>query len=289
MVPLWSMPLGCEGGLQFNHNELTVINRLTSRENRRTTFAIADGRVLNQSDNLVEPESLPADTKAEISGDSLKPLRASLVESITPDGFYPVIVTDRFIFAKRSWFSFALPKFALHSQLLIVDRSSGSVVWHVDGEEIAIQASPAHIVVCSNERKRANAKIVAFLPVASRPQEIIDFYSAVDFGDVKKVAELFAAWKRTPLYDLNGHDPLTLAAMGGQTEVVKLLLTLNMSPNTESADGYSPLLAAFNWDHPEIAVLLLDAGADPNNNAREWDFPLSMAAQSGSGLQSNSC
>jgi cytohesin len=85
-----------------------------------------------------------------------------------------------------------------------------------------------------------------------------------------------------PLYDLDGFDPLTLAAKEGKIEVVKQLLALKLSPNSKTADGYSPLLQALNYDNSEIASLLLDAGADPNYNARYWDYPLTRAAESGS-------
>jgi ankyrin repeat protein len=118
------------------------------------------------------------------------------------------------------------------------------------------------------------------LPSQSRPQQIIDFYAAIHGGDAARVANLFSVWKQSPLYDLDGSDPLTLAAKEGKVEVVKQLLALNVSPNIEAADGYSPLLAALNLDHLEIAAALLKAGADPNNFAYYWDFPLTEAVES---------
>jgi ankyrin repeat protein len=193
-----------------------------------------------------------------------------------PAGFEPVVVTDRFIFAKRTWLGFAFPSFIHHGQVVVVNRSSRRIVWGLDGVDITVQASPTHVVVCDCKR------IAAFLPQASRPQEITDFYSAVRRGDLKGVAGLFQEWKRTPLYDLDGRDPLTLAAREGQVEVVRQLLALKLSPNTESADGYSPLLMALHWEHPEIVSILLGAGADPNYNAHYWEYPLTEAAQAGS-------
>lgn len=53
-----------------------------------------------------------------------------------------------------------------------------------------------------------------------------------------------------PLYDLDGYDPLTLAAKDGKTDVVKKLIAMKISPNSGTADGYSPLLAAIG--HPEM-------------------------------------
>jgi hypothetical protein len=204
----------------------------------------------------------------------LKPLRTSSVKSITPAGYDPVVVTDRFIFAKRTWWGLAYRRIIHHGQVVVVDRSSRSIVWELSGSDLTVQASPANIVVCGY------GQIAAFLPQSSRPQDITNFYSAVRHGDVQRVAELFPEWKRTPLYDLDGFDPLTSAAKEGQLEVVRQLLKLKLSPNTESADGYSPLLMAL-WGHPEIVSLLLDAGADPNYNAQYYEYPLTRAAASG--------
>jgi hypothetical protein len=275
LIPLWSMPFGCEGGLEVNYGRLTVIKRELPKEYDRWILDLSDGRVLDRPEKPVDPERLPADTHVEISGQSLNPLRPSLVRPVTPDGFDPVVVTDKFIFAKKTWLSFAFPKFIPHSQVIVVDRSSRGIVWHLEDEVITVQALPTHIIVCGQKR------IAAFLPLASRPQEITDFYTAIRSGDTKKVAMLFDAWKRTPLYDLDGFDPLTLAAKEGKVEVVKQLLALKLSPNSKTADGYSPLLQAL-YDHPEIVSLLLDAGADPNYHPRDWDYPLTRAAESGS-------
>src|SRR5882762_6166346 len=275
-LPLWSMPFGCEGGLRWDDNKLLVTDRHFLPDYHQWTLDMSNGRILDRSDQPIGPKRLPADTNAEISGGSLRPLRAALVRSIMPAGFEPVVVTDRFIFAKRTRLGFAFPSFIHHGQVVVVDRSTRRIVWGLDGVDVTVQASPAHIVVCDCKR------IAAFLPQASRPQEITDFYSAIRRGDLKEVAVLFQAWKRTPLYDLDGRDPLTLAAREGQVEVVRQLLALKLSPNTESADGYSPLLMALHWEHPEIVSILLGAGADPNYNAHYWEYPLTEAAHAGS-------
>lgn len=269
-IPLWSMPLGCDGGIQLNDATVSVVGG----DRYRTTLDMSTGRVLDRSDQPVDRLHLPADTQVKISGNSLRPLRASLVRSIAPAGFKPVVATDKYVFAKRTWWGLERQYLDHSGQMDVVDRSTRSVVWQLNGTNIVIQASPTHIVVCNYNR------IAVFLPQASRPQEITDFYSAIRRGDVEKVARLFRARKRTPLYDYDGRDPLTLAAYEGKTAVVRRLLALNLSPNTKSADGYSPLLMALNWDNAEIVALLLGAGADPNYNA-EWEYPLTRAAESG--------
>jgi hypothetical protein len=270
------MPFGCDGGIRLDGAKASVVNRDELVDYHRWTLDMSNGRILDHSEKPVDREPLPADTYVEVSGNDLKSLQTSLVKSITPAGFDPVVVTDRFIFAKKTWWGLEYRHFVHRGRVDVVDRSSRSVVWQLDGSDITVQASPTHIVVCGYDR------IAAFLPQALRPQEITAFYSSVRHGDVNKVAELFPAWKRTPLYDLDGKDPLTLAAEDGQLEVVRKLLALKLSPNTQSADGYSPLLMALNWDHPEIVSLLLEAGADPNYNAQFWAYPLTRAAESGS-------
>ena len=268
------MPFGCEGGIRLDDAKVAVVDR--EMDYHRRTLDMSDGRVVDYSEKPVERERLPADARVEISNNNLKPLQPSLVRSITPAGFDPVVVTDRFIFAKRTWWSLAYRSYVHHGEVVVVDRTSRSIVWRLNGSDITVQASPTHVVVCGYGR------IATFLPQASRPQEITDFYSAIRQGDVSRVAKLFPTWRRTPLYDLNGNDPLTLAAKDGQPEVVRKLLALKLSPNTLSADGYSPLLMALNWDHAEIVGLLLPAGADPNDNAKFWDYPLTRAAESSS-------
>lgn len=273
-APLWSMPIGCEGGIRLDDGKVSVVNRDYLVDYHRWSLDISNGRVLDHSDKPVDPGRLPSDTYAEVSGNGLKPLRASSVKAITPTGFDPVVVTDKFIFAKRTWWSLGYRQITHHGQVVVVDRSSRSIVWELNGSDLTVQASPAKIVVCGY------GQTAAFLPQVSRPQDITNFYSAVRHGDVQRVAELFPEWQRTPLYNLDGLDPLTSAAKEGQLEVVRQLLKLKLSPNIESADGYSPLLMALR-DHREMMSLLLEAGADPNYNALYYDYPLAEASGSG--------
>jgi Ankyrin repeats (3 copies)/Ankyrin repeats (many copies) len=274
LVPLWSMPFGCEGGLHLNVSEVSVIDREYLVDNHQWMLDLSTGRVLRQSEKPVAAERLPADSKTEISSGSLLPLNVPLAKSIIPSGFDPLVHTEKFVFAKRSWLEFVFPRLVRHSQVIVVDNSSRKVVWQIEAPEIVVQAVPNRVVVCGKGRT------VGFLPLQSRPKQIIDFYAAIHTGDTARVANLFGVWKQSPLYDLDGFDPLTLAAKEGKVEVVKQLLAFNVSPNIETADGYSPLLASLNLDHLEIAALLLKAGADPNNFAHYWEFPLTRAVES---------
>lgn len=274
LVPLWSMPFGCEGGLHLNATDVSVIDREYLVDNHQWVLDLSSGRVIRHSEKPVTPEHLPTDSKTEISNGGLTPLNLSVAKSLTPPGFDPLVHTEKFVFAKKSWIEFVFPRFVHRSQLIVVDNSSRSVVWHFEAPDIAVQAAPNRVVVCGKGRT------AGFLPSQSRPREIIDFYDAIHTGDTARVAQFFSAWKHSPLYDLDGFDPLTLAAKEGKVDVVKQLLALNVSPNSESADGYSPLLAALYLDNLDIAVILLKAGADPNNFAHYWEFPLTRAVES---------
>src|SRR5258705_691810 len=76
-LPLWSMPFGCEGGLRWDDNKLSVIDRHFLPDYHQWTLDMSNGRILDRSDQPIGPTRLPADTHAEISGGSLRPLRAS--------------------------------------------------------------------------------------------------------------------------------------------------------------------------------------------------------------------
>ena len=271
LVPLWSMPYGCERGLHLGWRTVSLLDREGLADNYFWTLDLANGRVLGHSEENAKPEAFPVDSHVELSAGTLKPVD-SLAKSMTPPGFNPLVLTDKFVFAKKRWLSFEVPRFVRHSEVVIVERSSRKVVWHFGASDIAVQASLDRVVVCGYQRT------FAFLPAESRPQAVTDFYAAIHHGDVETVIALFDAWKKTPLYDLDGDDPLTVAAKEGKTDVVKELLVRKVSPDSEAADGYPPLLAAISW-HPELVPLLLNAGADPNNDGQRWEFPLTAAIE----------
>jgi hypothetical protein len=274
LIPLWSMPFGCGGGFHINEQTVQLIDREMLVDNHLWTFDLSTGQVLRHSEQPVPPEALPPDSHVAMTGGIVRPLDPSSAKAIIPSGFNPLVMTDKYVFAKKRWLGLDFPRFVLRSEVIAVDRSSRNILWHFDAPNIVVQANFDRVVVCGNRR------VFAFLPLESRPKQIADFYAAIRRGDVSVVLVSFDAWQKTRLYDLDGYDPLTLAAKEGKIDVVKALLALKVSPNAEVADGYSPLLAAIAW-HPEIVPILLDAGADPNNYAHYWEFPLTSAIENG--------
>ncbi|MFG2827053.1 ankyrin repeat domain-containing protein [Streptomyces sp. NPDC048434] len=92
--------------------------------------------------------------------------------------------------------------------------------------------------------------------------------TAVYEDEVRQVDALLrqGASPSTPHPD--GETPLYLAAVGGRTDIVRLLLEAGASPDAESrgepgSEGL-PLCAAACWDHAEVVRELLAHGADPN-------------------------
>lgn len=86
--------------------------------------------------------------------------------------------------------------------------------------------------------------------------------------------------------DKYGSTPLYLAAVQGETEIVRMLLGAGADPNRESegeTEG-TPLCAAASWGRTEIVRLLLQHGADPNaieRSSEERMTALKWARQNG--------
>ena len=221
------MPYGCNGGFEIRNAEISVTGSGSWSDKDYTSYTLdlSNGRLLHESQNPVNPVHAPKDTVVDISDGTPRPLRESSFRSLTPSGFDAVVVTGKYLFAKETYYgSDDLPYLIRYGRVVIVDRPSRSVVWQANGKGITIQAFPKQIIVCD-----ADSTIV-FAPEAARPQDVTDFYAAIRHGDTQKVMRLIPAWKRTPLYDLDGDTPLTLAAKEGKTRVAEQLVAGGFPP-----------------------------------------------------------
>jgi hypothetical protein len=272
--PLWSMNVACTNGIRLDGQKVILFPRNGS-DYEEWTLDVASGQILEFSESPARGGAAPEDSHSDLTGGKSTMLNRREVASITPSGFEPLVLTDRFFFAKRSRLRLSYPHFLHDGETIVIDRGTGKIVWTQIGINTAIIAASTHVFICDQQ------KTAAFSISAGRPREVSDFYSAVRAGDLVKARELYPVQRKTQLFDLGGKGPLTVAAKENRPGMVELLLTLGESPNSPDADGFAPLLMALHWNNPEIARLLLNAGADPNYKSHLWALPLNEGVAEG--------
>lgn len=133
------------------------------------------------------------------------------------------------------------------------------------GNNENVGVSPSAFLGLSEEEF---AELMQELERVKTPQD------AIRKGDAAKLKELLQAGAElTP-------DLLILAAVHSQTECMKVLLDLGLSPNAPDGESVLPLHFCVKYGLAECVKLLLDAGADINmRNPNLLDFtPLMLAA-----------
>ena len=108
-----------------------------------------------------------------------------------------------------------------------------------------------------------------------------EFYATIRAANVATVGALYPAWRKSGMLDVDGKVPLSVAAMDGHLDIVKLLIELGESPNAADADGFTPLMMALHWNHADVADFLLDAGAIPTDDSLLWGSALRIAVREG--------
>ena len=272
--PLWSRYVGCSGGIAISLGRVSVARRV-GREYESWLFDATSGRMLNVAVRPSRISSVPIDTLTELTAGTVKSLDRGKTGGVTPPGFSPVVLTDRFLFAKRSRTRFGRFRFYSEGQVVVIDLPSGNAVWTDSGFDIAIVATADRIIVCHD------AQTSAFAANAGRPSEISEFYAAIRAADANKVRRLYPVFRKSGLLDVDGEVPLSVAAKNGSLDTVQLLIRLGESPNAVDADGFAPLMMALHWDHEDVAGILLDAGAIPNDDGPLWGSALRIAARGG--------
>ncbi len=108
---------------------------------------------------------------------------------------------------------------------------------------------------------------IALLLGCSEPNEpTIEFYLAVQRGDIDQMERHIHWGVDLNALDVDGATPLHTAARQGQSVVVQLLLQHGADPNGLDREGHTPLHDAVLIGRTRVADLLLAAGAqiDPD-------------------------
>lgn len=272
--PLWSNHVGCSGGITFSPGRVSVASRMMD-EYEIWLFDATSGSVINVSYASTRISGAPGDTSADLTSDSVKPLERSRAAAVTPDGFSPVILTDRFLFAKRTRRRFGNFRIYSNGQVVVVDLPSRNTVWNDEGLDIAVIAASGRIIVCSDRRTSV------FANNAGRPPEVSKFYAAIRAADTTAIRALYPVWRKSGMRDVDGKVPLSVAAKDGHLDIVKLLIELGEPPNAADADGFTPLMMALHWNHADVADFLVDAGAIPTDEGPLWGSALRIAVRGG--------
>ncbi|KAJ5084612.1 hypothetical protein NUU61_009191 [Penicillium alfredii] len=76
--------------------------------------------------------------------------------------------------------------------------------------------------------------------------------------------------------DNAGNTPLQIAALNGETSIVKFLLDAGCEINTKNIDKDTPLIDAVENGNADVVKVLLDAGANPRTVNAEGDEPYEL-------------
>lgn len=268
--PIWSSSVGCSGGIEFGTGTISVARRI-GNEYETWRFDAASGMLIRYAMSPARIGGRPNDTPADLTAGSTKPLDTLRLQPLTPPGFTPVVLTDRFLFAKRA--RTQLRRFQVYSegQVVVIDRPGREVVWMDEGVDIAVLATSGLVIVCRD------GQTSIFTENAGRPTEVSAFYAAVHAANLSAVRKLYPIWRRSGMRDVDGKVPLSIAAKDGHLDIVKALVELGETPNSVDADGFNPLMMSLHWNHADIAEFLLDAGAMPTDGGPTWGSVLRIA------------
>ncbi len=108
---------------------------------------------------------------------------------------------------------------------------------------------------------------------------------AINMGNTERVKSLLEAGVDPQVLDTrraaNGRYPLNWAALGGDVEIIELLLDAGADINQANLSGFTPLHHAIEGSSVEAARLLIQRGADLSMTNRARQTPLQLAQAMG--------
>ncbi len=130
--------------------------------------------------------------------------------------------------------------------------------------------------------QRVAASIVFALVTLSAPpiyaQNDAGVWEAVVQGNLGTLEAALEAGVDPDVLESNGSTPLIVAAMFGQTDLVRFLIEREAALDIRNNDGTTALHVAALFGHPQAVRLLLDAGADREVQNNDGLTPLDIVS-----------
>ena len=143
--PLWLMNVACTNGLRLDGQKVILFPRNGSHD-EQWTLDVDSGNILEFLDSPAKSEGAPKDSNSDLTDAKSRTLNRSDVTSITPLGFEPLVLTDRFVFAKRSRLRFSYPHFFHDGEAIVIDRGTGKIIWTQTGINTTVIAYRDHVL-----------------------------------------------------------------------------------------------------------------------------------------------
>lgn len=105
-----------------------------------------------------------------------------------------------------------------------------------------------------------------------------DFTKAAKTGDAGKIRDMLGRNVNVNRQDSSGRSALIHSAIGGYSDIAKMLLEAGAKPDVADKLGNSPLVWAARRGDYRIARMLVEAGADLDFQNRQGQTPLMAAA-----------
>tara|TARA_B100002003_G_C13934053_1_gene453648 strand:+ start:235 stop:771 length:537 start_codon:yes stop_codon:yes gene_type:complete len=109
-------------------------------------------------------------------------------------------------------------------------------------------------------------------------QREANLWEAVARGDLGRLHQALEAGVDPDVLEPNGATPLIVAAMFGQTELVRFLIDNEASLDIQNNDGATALHVASLFGHPQAVELLLAAGAARELRNNDGRTPLDLVS-----------